>query len=230
VPYVYPGGNTYIPQIAALGTNGGAGFTADGRIDVGADTWLASVCSQLPPEENPGQLTAFMSALLGLEANNADIQNLEMSDYEAFKAAGICALRMDEGNMIFQSGVTSVDPATYPTLVNIARRRMADYIQDSLAIGLRPFTKKLSTRSRRASVIGVIEAFLGGLQSKSNQENQRIDSYLTNYKDGNTAQTLALGLFRAIIKVRTLPSLNVIVLDTQIGEGVLTITELPLAA
>lgn len=228
--YAYPGGRAYIPQIAALGTNGGAGFTADGLIDVGSDTWLASVCSQLPPEENPGQLTTFMANLLGLEANNADIQNLTMADYELFKAAGICAPRLDEGTMIFQSGITSVDPGTYPALVNIARRRMADYIQDSLAIGLRPFTKKLSTRSRRASVVGMIEAFLGGLVSKNNPDNQRIDSYLTNYKDGNTAQTLALGLFRVIIKVRTLPGMNVIVLDTQIGEGVLTINELPVAA
>jgi hypothetical protein len=223
--YAYPGVNVNVPQIAALGVDGGAGFTADGNVDVGSDTWLASICSQLPPEEDPGQQTTFGANALSIEVGNPDVQTLEMEDYEAFKRAGIVAPRMAGGVLIFQSGVTSVDPIAYPGLVNIARRRMADFIQASLADALMPFSKKITSRTKRAQVIGVIEGFLGGLVSAKNPDNQRIDSYTPNYRDGNTRDTIAAGLFRAILKVRTLSSFKDIVLDTEIGEGVVTISQ-----
>lgn len=225
VYYTFPGFQVNIPAIARLGLLGGAGFTATGNIDVGADTWLASVCSQLAPEENPAQTTNFMANVIGLEANNPDIQSMEMDDYTAFKRAGICAGRMESGAAIFQSGVTSVDPQQYSALVTIARRNMADYIQDSIAIALNPFTKKMNTKTRRGLVIAMIDGFLKGLKSEKNEEAQRIDDFVTDYKRGNTPQSLAAGLFRCIIKVRTLSSLDVIVIDTEIGEGVLTVKE-----
>ena len=218
--YTFPGGRTYIPAIAARGTTGGAGFTADGNVDVGADTWLASILSQLPPEENPGQLTNFAANLLGLETGNADVQAMTIDDYRAFKAAGICALRMDEGVAIFQSGVTSVLPASFPNLKNIARQRMADFIGDSIATRLRPFAKKLQSRERRATVVGEIEEFMNGLQKAS-----RIESYLNDAVTGNTPESLAAGLFRIVLKARTVPSMDVIVLDIEAGENVVTVSQ-----
>jgi hypothetical protein len=189
-------------------------------VDVGSDIWLASILSQLPPEENPGQLTNFAANLLGLEAGNADVQSMTIDDYRAFKAAGICALRMDEGVAIFQSGVTSVNPASFPNLKNIARQRMADFIGDSIATRLRPFAKKLANRERRATIVGEIEEFLNGLRTGG-----RIDSYLNDAVTGNTPESLAAGLFRIIIKVRTVPSLDVIVLDVEAGENVVTVSQ-----
>jgi hypothetical protein len=223
VVYAFPGGHTFIPAIAKVGVAGGAGFTADGTIDVGSDTWLASIMSQLPPEENPGQETTFATNLIDIEQGNPDVLNLTINDYEAFKAAGIAALRIDDGTAIVESGVTSVNPAVYPGLKNIARRRMADFIQDSLSVGLKPFTKKLNGRTRRGLVIGTIDSFLKGLKSDNNADAQRIEDWSTDYKSGNTPDSTAAGLFRCIIKVRTLPSMDVIVLDTEIGEGVLVI-------
>lgn len=218
VVYAYPGVSVQIPQIAAVGTSGGAGFTADGVIDVGFDTWIGSVMSQLPPEENPGQETDFMLEILGIEAGNTDVQNLGITDYKSLKAAGIAAYRNDEGKSIIQSGVTSVDPATHPSLKNINRQRMADFITDTLSVRTNTFSKKLATRTRRANVLGEIDAFL-----KQLQDDERIDVYALDAKSGNTDTTLAAGLFRIIIKVRTLPSMDVIVLDATIGETV-TIT------
>jgi hypothetical protein len=225
VAYAFPGGSVYVPAIAKVGLAGGAGFTADGIVDVGSDTWLAAVMSQLPPEENPGQLTNYAANLLGIERGNPDVQSMTIEDYKAFRAAGIAALRIDNGVAIFQSGVTSVDPTMFPALKNIARRRMSDFIQDSLAAALRSYTKKLAGQTRRGLVIGTIDGFLYGLQSLKNTSAQRIDSWSTDYKSGNTGDTIAAGLFRAIIKVRTLSSMDVIVLDTEIGEGVLTIKQ-----
>lgn len=218
--YNFPGVQTFMPAIAAKGLAGGAGFTADGIIDTGSDGFLISTCSQLAPEENPGQLTAFTGGALGVERNNPDVQNLTITDYTNFRASGICAPRMDGGIMVFQSGVTSVDPSVQPSLRNIARRRMADFIQDTLGRRLKNFGKKLNTRNRRASIIAEIRAFMNGLLSPGNPAAQRIDGFKLDPSSGNTPDTLALGIFRIILNVRTLSSLDAIVLQTTIGEGV----------
>ncbi len=229
VVYCYPGVKTFVPQIAVRGLAGGAGFTSDGIVDLGFDSFVASCISQLNPEENPGQLTAFMTSVLGVERGNSDVQDMAMDDYVAFKAAGIAALMMEEGVATIQSGVVNVDPAQYANIKNIARRGMADYIQDSLAIALKPFVKKLASAQRRGECAGVVKGFLEGLKSPGNKASQRINEYTLDAKSGNTAPALALGIFRMIIKVQTLPSLDVIVLETTIGETV-TFNDVALAA
>lgn len=219
VVYCYPGANTFVPLIARRGkTSGGTGFTDDGNIDVGADGFLASCCSQLNPEENPGQETTFTANVNGLESG-ANVQKFTITDYTLFKKSGICALRIDEGKAIFQSGVTSVDPTVYPQLVNIARRRMADFIQDTLARRGKGYGKKLSTFNRRKALAGEIRMFLRGLLSPDKPENQRIAGFTVDPKQ-NTKESLGKGLYRIVIKVRTLASLDSIVLETTIGEQV----------
>lgn len=212
--YCYPGVQTFVSQIAARGLSGGDGFTADGVIDVPFDGFVASVCSLLPPEENPGQETTFLGGVLGIEAGNPDVQNLDIGDYTAFRASGICAPRID-GTAFIQSGVTSVDPSVSPNLRNIARRRMADFIQDSLARRLSSFGKKLNARSRRAVIKSEIDAFMRRLK-----DGERIDGFKTDSVSGNTPDTLALGVFRIILRARTLSSLDSIVLVSTIGENV----------
>lgn len=229
VIFCYPQSSTFVPTIARRGLSGGAGFSADGITDVGADGVMASILSQLPPEENPGQLTSFTDGVVGLESS-ANAAGFEIDDYIAFKAAGIAALRMDDGVAIFQSGVTSVDPGVYPSLKNIARRRMADFIQDTLSRRLKAFGKKLSTLVRRNAITMEIRTFMGGLISKNNPQFQRIDGFSLDDKTGNTPTTLAQGLYRIILKVRTLSSLDSIVLETTIGESVTIDETLPQAA
>lgn len=229
VVYCYPGVRTTVPQIALRGLSGGAGFTVDGVIDVGFDSFVASAISQLNPEENPGQLTTFMINIIGVESGNSDVQAMTMDDYVLFKAAGIAAMIMEEGVATIQSGVVNVDPVSFSNIKNIARRGAADYIQDSLAIALKPFAKKLASRQRRGECLGVVKAFLEGLMSPGNAASQRIGDYSIDAKSGNTAASLALGIFRIIVKVQTLPSLDVIVLETTIGETV-TFEDLSLAA
>jgi hypothetical protein len=223
--YTWPGVKVRIPEIAEVGVAGGLGFTADGVITVRADNPLAVINARLNPEENPGQLTeGLVDYVLGIE----DLATpLRMSNYIALKAAGICAPRMvDSPNggqvMVFQSGVTT---SLTPGLKTQARRKMADFIQDSLARAILPYVKKLGTLARRDAIRGIIEQFLGGLQSAEVPDNQRINSYLVNERDGQTETLTALGVFVYIIKVRTLSSMDDIVLQTEIGEGVVTITE-----
>lgn len=229
VIFCWPQANTFVPIIARRGLSGGAGFTADGNLDVGADGFMASILSQLPPEENPGQQTPFTSGINSLETS-PNAANLTIVDYTNFRGAGIAALRMDDGIAIFQSGVTSVDPSVFPNLRNIARRRMADFIQDTLSRRLKAFGKKLSTVARRKAITSEIRSFMGTLLSKNNPAFQRVDGFSLDDVTGNTQTTLAQGLFRIILKVRTLASLDSIVLETTIGESVVVDEALPAAA
>ena len=235
VIYTWPQARSLVPLIARRGLSGNPAstsylaFTADGNVDMGADGFLVSIMSQLAPEENPGQLTGFTAGITSLESST-NANGLTIVDYINFKAAGICALRFDQGVAIYQSGVTSVDPNLNPGLVRISRRRMADYIQDSLSLRTKSFGKKLSTNARRNALVGEIRAFMEGLLSRENPANQRIAGFTIDAKSANTPAVLAQGLFRIRVPVRTLPSLDSIVLEVTVGEQV-TVTEvLPLAA
>jgi hypothetical protein len=237
VIYCYPQANTFVPIIALVGPAGGAGYNASGNVDVGADGFLASVMSQLAPEENPAQQTSFMSGVNSIETGAA-AQGFDITTYTAFKAAGICALIMDNGTASFQSGVTSVDPLVNPSRVNIKRRRMADFLQDSMAISLKEFGKKLGTSKRKNAIRSEIFNFLNGLAgggtsaaagNPNNEDAQRIAAYGIDVKTGN-GPTVPTNLYRIIVAVQLLDSLDSIVLQTTIGESVIVSEILPQAA
>ena len=217
--YTTLGMRTRIPQIAEVGAAGGLGFTADGVITVRADGPLASVNSLLNPEENPGRETDYLLQFFEVDAFG---EAITQDTYKAFRREGICAPRVDrDSGMIFQSGVTS-DLTAGRT--NQARRKMADFIQDSLAVAVKPDTKKLNTQARRDGLRSIHESFLGGLLSAGNPELQRIEGFSIS-EEPNTPELRAQGIHIIQTKVRTLASLDSIVLDTEIGEGVITVTE-----
>lgn len=205
-----------IPQIAERGLAGGTGFSADGVITVPADGPLTTLCAMLPPEENPGQQTGLIDDFFAVNAYGS---NITVDAYKAFRKNGICAPRVDRtSGTIFQSGVTS-------SLLNgqqtIARRRMADFIQDS-AIGLfLPYSKRLARESTRNKLLALWNQFLAGLESAKAPERSRIHSWSTDDgpNAGNTPATLALGIYYILTTVKTHPSLNDIVLQTEIGEN-----------
>lgn len=214
VIYCYPGASVYLPAIATRGTTGGAGFTADGFIDQGADGFMAMLCSLLPPEENPGQITDYLNAVSGLESST-NVRGWTISDYTSFKANGIAALRMDAGTPEFQSGVTAVDPTANPGLTRISRRRMADQIQDTLALRGKRYGKKLGTRTRWTAMLTVMNDYLSSLVKA-----ERIDSFSIDGKTGNTAASWAAGLRWVKAKVKTISSMDSIVIQAEIGESI----------
>ena len=220
VVYCYPGVQTYVPQIAARGIAGGAGFTADGNIDTGFDTWMASVLSQLPPEEDAGQETGYLLGILDVEKNNADVQDLVINDYIAFKAAGIAAPRIDDGVCIVQSAATSVDPLVDPNGVPISKTRFTFFLQDTLGPRLNTYTKKLQTNQRRALIVGEIDGFMSGLLSESQPDLQRIEAYEIDTISGNTPALLERGIFRIKLRVKMIAPFRAIVLETEVGETV----------
>lgn len=226
--YCYIGANVYVPLIGQVGTAGGLGFTANGQINQTSDGWMACILSQLAPEENPGQETPFTGAITSIETG-PNVQNFDINDYIAFKAAGIAALRFDTDNglAIFQSGATSVNPLTQPSLVRISRQRMADYIEDSIAIFSTGFGKKLNTRVRRNALANEITAFLSKLLGLHQPGSQRINGYDLDRTGGNTPELLQQGLYRILINVQTLVSLDSIVFQCTIGDQVTVTQVLP---
>jgi len=232
--YCWPQQRTQVPAIQAVGLAGNTQFlastqgvpptpfTATGVVDTGADFLLASVCSQLPPEENPGQETSFTTYTLGLESSS-NAQGLVIQDYINLKTNGIVGLRMDGGVAIFQSGVTSVNPSLYPSLVRISRRRMADYIEDTMSIICKQYGKKLQTAQRQTAVRVSLVSFLDGLLSRGNPSSQRIAGY-TLSAPANATALASQGLFRLTVKVQTLSSFDSIVLESTVGDQV-TVTE-----
>jgi hypothetical protein len=224
VIYDWPGAQTFVPEAVdiTLGTADGLN-TTDGILDTRADGWLAAVLSNLPPERNPGQsgppVDAVLAPILGLQRG---LSALKMGDYINMRAAGICGLRMDKTvGPIFQSGITT---SLVSGQKNIARRRMADFIQDSVSKSIIHFAKQPLTTKLKDDIVGEIDAFLTILQSPSNPPAQRIVGYVIDDKSGNTPELEAKGIFVVIGRVRTLASADFIVFQTEIGEGVVITT------
>lgn len=218
--YTYPGWSVRVPEIAAVGAAGGEGFTDTGIITVGGDFPLATIDCRLPPEENPGQETDLIANFFEVEPVG---KNFGISEYTALRRNGICAPRVDRvAGSVYQSGVTT---DLTPGLTTQARRKMADFIQDSLAERMIPYSKKLATESRKDSVRSIVEQFLTELESPQNPELSRIVEFSVDARSGNTPETEARGIFVLILRVRTHPSLDAIVLQTEIGEGVVVVTE-----
>lgn len=217
--YCYPHFEQFISDIPSIDP------TQTGNILVGADSAMAHILSILNPEENPGQATGLLTYIRSLEPNLTGASmptNFLASDYVDFKSAGIAALHRDNriGEWVFQSGVTSVNPTTFPQLAPIKRRRMADHIQDSMAAICLKFNKKLGTIDRKDALVGELFAYLESLLSRNDQKRQRIDSYAIDDQSANTPALSAVGIHIVVVTVRQLGSLDDIVLQTTIGETV----------
>lgn len=216
--YAYPAENIFIQAIAARGTAGGAGFTADGFVDLHADSSFASVAGQLPPEQNAGQQTDLMGYVNAVERNNPDVQNLTEADYEAFRKAGIVAVRMTNGGAVFQSDVTSFGDIT-SSKSDGPRRRFADFLEDSLAEIASPFVKKPMTAKLRGDIYGQFQAFLETLQGPPNSDSSRIQQYSLDAKSGNPPAALNAGVYRLRTLVGMNPDMLDIIVDASIGRG-----------
>jgi hypothetical protein len=220
--YTYPGVRVRIPEIATRGTAGGTGFTADGIITVGADNPLGTLCCRLNPEQNPAESgTGQIEYVLGLE----DVgRQLNINDYKAFKAAGIAApFRDPTTSWEFLSGVTTSLTSGRTTM---ARRRMADFLQDSYKATLKPYQKKLNVARERNASADAIQSFMESLLPENQEELQRIAAFLVDRDSGNTDERIALGIYVILTTVRTLSSLDAIVVRTEIGENAIINTEL----
>lgn len=222
--FTYPGHRVRIPEIAQVGAAGGVGFTSDGVITVGADGGLAFINSVLPPEENPGQDTGLLDTyVLGVEPiffNGVKV-DFNRQTYTSFKANGICAPRIDQlGNVVFQSDVTA---ELTPGRTTQKRRKFADFLQDTVALLLLPYSKKLATDAREAGIDSSLDNFLLTLLSPNNPDLQRIKDYGMRNTTAENPTFADRGISSRRIQVRMLNSLDTFLVNTEIGEGVVVV-------
>lgn len=226
VDYSWPAVRTSVPEAVdfTLATSDGK-TTTDGILDVTADTWLMAVESNLDPWRNPGQgaepVLTVMSPVVGFARG---MPKLAMPEYIQLRASGIAAVRFDRVvGPIFQSGVTT---SLVSGEKNIMRRRMADYLQDSIAQALVPLSKLPMTELWKDNVVTETDAFLLTELSPNNKAAQHIAAYNLDSKSGNTATLEAQGIFVLIITVRLIATADDIVLQTNISENAVVVTTL----
>ena len=222
--YSWPGCQTFIPEMVGTSFDCSDGTTTDdGNIDVAMDTWVAALLSNLQPELNPGQAAEPVPSIFSpIIAYQRGTPTLDMNDYILFKQGGICALRMDRVvGPILQSGITT-SLTTGET--NINRRRMADFIQDSLAARYNQMAKMLGRQSLKDAIVAETDAFFTDLLSENNPEAQRIESYSIDDKSPNTPALSARGIYIVKSVVRMLPTLDTLVVQSEVSPDAITVT------
>lgn len=230
VQYAFPGVVTRINEIALVGTSGGVGFTSDGLIEVGSDSFLASIASVINPEqeasERPSDTNVGLLRFDALEdAYNRDKggSSLGIDQYKAFQASGITAPRRRGAfGASFVSDVTTVDPSTDAALAPANRRRMADFVIVSMLDISTPYVNKLATPNRRRGYLTTGTAFLLTLRDAGNSEASRISDFSFQDVSSDTERRVGIGSFDLDVEMH--PSFKSIVLNVAVGATV-TISE-----
>jgi hypothetical protein len=226
--YDWPAVKTLIPEAVGLPIAGADGsIVLDGTLDTTGDGWMASILGNLDPEHNPGESSAITQGVLKPLLGYARLTpQLDINAWTLMRQRGIAGIRFDKTTgPEFQSGITT---SLTNGQKNIARRKMADYIEDSLAVIAKPFVKLLQSDENKDSLIGQVVDFMELLLSPDNAANQRIAGYQVDAISGNNPTLTGLGIFVIIVRVQTLSSLDFITLQCEIGESV-NVTTIPSA-
>jgi hypothetical protein len=220
VIYAWPGALNSVPEAVNFRLKTADGLTTlDGILDDSCDFWGAAVMSNLPPENNPGQAASpvpeIMAPILGFQRGLAD---LGINEYIQLRSRGVMGLRIDEtAGPIFQSGITTSLVAGEK---NINRRRFSYFVQDSISRRLNQYAKLRASAQMRDGATGECMAFCEELLAKDNPPASRINDYQVDDKSGNTPGLLAKGIYVIITRIQMTPTADFIVLQTEIGEGV----------
>jgi hypothetical protein len=174
----------------------------------------------LEPGYNPGQVPEDpqyrfdQTTFPGLESACA---SWDISTYAAFKAAGICGAEYDkDAGIVFEQGVTAVDPATDPSRVDISRKTLADFIGDSLT-GVAKFqAKRQGTQRRREQMRASFEGFLETLVGRT------VESYSISLADPKGQPTHVV---RWDIAVDPIQSDDVIVFNLSVGPNAVELSQ-----
>jgi hypothetical protein len=183
--------------------------------------YMASILSNRPEEENPGAANSTLTSTIQGYEDAFVASPLVKQDYINLKAGGVSAMQKDRtAGWWYVDGVTAADPVAFPTRSPIKRRRMADFIQDSLFALAANYNKKPATIDRVDAFVAEIEAFLSLLKSSQNPSLQRIVDYRVDPKSRNTPVLQKLGIQTILVAVQLIAGMDEIVLETVIGETV----------
>lgn len=185
------------------------------KIDQAPHVWMASVLSQNDVDIHPGAPQTGAQTAGISELND---EGITRGDLILLREAGISTLEKGHGLFLFRSGVTT-DLTSGKT--EITRRRSADFLQLSAADRLRFFVKGKNTLEARAQMAGELVAFSAGLRD----QNRIIEEFAVEQESVNTAAQRAQGIEKLLWRVKLLGHILFLVLETEIGTGVVVETE-----
>lgn len=178
------------------------------------ESWMATIMANTDVDIHVGEedTKRFLAGITRLFN-----ESLERADYVSLRAAGISAMEIDLGSPVFVSGVTT---DLTPGKTEIARRRMADFLQLSAAFALRFHVKKKNTEARRTAIAATLKGWLSGLK----QQGRVVESYNIDMDILNTPTDRDNGIQRILMQVDLVPHMLSVVLTTEIGTGVTVVT------
>lgn len=182
-------------------------------------SWLASILTQTAPQVDPA-FTKNAQFLVGITALK---YSLTRAQYINLKDAGICSFEFDsEIGFKVKSGI--VTQIADSSKVTILRRRMADYLTNSVGKFLKNYQNAVNSKENRSLVKGAILGFVQSLQNDGilpkDSEVKTGKATLVDTESANTDGSIAAGFFKIIWKQRIYSAMRYIVLSAEIGESV----------
>lgn len=182
-------------------------------------SWIASVISQTAPNVDPAYVSnsQFLGGITSLKGSYT------RADYIQFKDAGIMAFEADQDiGFKIKSGI--VTQILDSSKVTVLRRRMADFLTVSIGRFLKNYQNAVNSAPNRLLVKGAIATFVDGLERDGilpkDSEVQGGKAKLIDTESLNTNSSIAAGFFKILYKQRIYSSMRYIVLQAEIGEGV----------
>jgi hypothetical protein len=177
-------------------------------------SWMATILANTDVDIHVGEedTKRFLAGISRLYNSS-----FERADYVTLKAAGISAMEIDLGSPVFVSGVVT---DLTPGKTEIARRRMADFLQLSAAYTLRFSVKKKNTEARRTAIAATLKGWLSGLK----RQGRVVEDFNIDMDILNTSTDRDNGIQRILMQVDLVPHMLSIVLTTEIGTGVTIVT------
>lgn len=188
------------------------------EIAVDGNAFVAAAIVSVDPERSPGGAPGA-PALYGI--TNVENDGLSTVEYDDLNAAGIAPLMMvDDLGCIIRKGITT---SLVSGKTQISRRRMTDYIVDSIAKRAQNFSSEMLTvdldkqalGGLMSGLIGEIQAFLGDLKGR-----ERIKAFSVDPFSGNTQTDIDAGRWYIVVRVKLYSAADEIVIQANIGEGV----------
>jgi hypothetical protein len=182
-------------------------------------SWVASVLSQTAPHIDPAFVknSQFLGGITGLKLA------LNRTNYINLKDAGIMAFEYDAdiGYKIKSGVVTQIANSSK---VMVLRRRMADFLTASAAKFLKNYQNAVNSKQNRQLVKGAFLQFIDSLERdgilpKDSDVKEGL-AKLVDVESLNTDSSIAAGFFKILWKQRIFSSMRFIVLQAEIGEGV----------
>lgn len=182
-------------------------------------SWVASIFSQVSPH-----IALSFTGNVGFLAGITDLEYKESRNgYISLNEAGVlCFERDNDIGFLIKNAVTT-------QIINsekreVLRRRMADFLTDSIALFLKNYQNQVNSSAKRDEVKAAILDFDTRLVRDgllpSQQDVKGGAPLLVDTESLNTDSIVALGQFRILYKRRIFSSMRFIVLQAEIGTGV----------